>query len=371
MTLASPRAAKLFQLGHLRFHSGDGTVTGAGVAVQLTPKETDLLSVFCAHSDRFLSAREAFELAWDEPQAKEWRARFDTQLANLRDKLGPHLPDLIENTRSRGYRLNVTCGPRDAPSQDAAEEEPKEISFASLLRRVTLRDHGGVLEPHSMVIVVSAHPIELLHGAEPGPIANILAGNVSYVYLVPADALPIVAELVRMVAQAIAATLSNDPAPALPLDPLEDQATVRDVTKRLRIVLTSPPCLDSFYVLNAQDQHLAEVYYCLHQDRRALRVKDRSLAREHARELLRLVPIGNGVIQFAPGLPDRQATEDALRAELVDWLGPDHLGWIKLVLPDSPQNPLPVAKPSKRKPPASASRIEPHGNLDAGQRSTG
>jgi DNA-binding winged helix-turn-helix (wHTH) protein len=368
MALASPRAAKLFQLGHLRFHSGDGTITGAGVAVQLTPKEADLFSVFCAHSDRFLSAREMFDLAWNEPQAKEWRSRFDTQLANLRDKLREHLPDLFENTRSRGYRLKVPFSPRNDPSEDAAEEEPKEISFASLLRRLALRGQGGVLERHAKVVVASAHPIELLPGAEPGPITNILAGNVSYVYLVSADALPIVAELVRMAAQAIAGTFSNGPAPAFPL---KDHATVREVTKRLRIVLTSPPCLDSFYILNAQDQHLAEVYYCLHQDRRALRVKDRLLAREHARELLLLVPVEDRVIQFAPGLPDRQTTEDALRAELEDRLGPDYLEWIKIVLPDSPQSPLPVAKTGARKPPASARQGEPHDNLNAGQRSAG
>jgi DNA-binding winged helix-turn-helix (wHTH) protein len=368
MALASPRAAKLFQLGHLRFHSGDGTITGAGVAVQLTPKEADLFSVFCAHSDRFLSAREMFDLAWNEPQAKEWRSRFDTQLANLRDKLREHLPDLFENTRSRGYRLKVPFSPRNDPSEDAAEEEPKEISFASLLRRLALRGQGGVLERHAKVVVASAHPIELLPGAEPGPITNILAGNVSYYYLVSADALPIVAELVRMAAQAIPGTVPNGPAPALPL---EDQAAVCAIAKRLRIVLTSPPCLDSFYILNAEDQHLAEVYYCLHQDRRALCVKGRVLAREHARELLRLVPVENRVIQFAPGLPDRQATENALRAELVDRLGPDYLEWIKLVLPESPQSPLPVAKTSGRKPPASARRIEPQEKLNAGQRSTG
>jgi DNA-binding winged helix-turn-helix (wHTH) protein len=368
MALTPPRTGKLFQIGHLRFHSGDGTVTGAGVAVQLTPKETDLLSVFCAHSDRFLSAREVFDLAWDEPQAKEWRARFDTQLAKLRDKLGAHLPDLFENTRSRGYQLNAAFSPRDGIGEDAAEEDPTEISFASLLRRLALRDHGGVLERHAKVVVASAHPIELLPGSEPGPITNILAGNVSYVYLVSADALPIVAELVRMAAQAIAGTVSNGPAPALPL---KDEATVRAVTKRLRIVITSPPCLDSFYILNAEDQHLAEVYYCLHQDRRALRVKDRLLAREHARELLRLVSAENRVIQFAPGLPDRQITEDALRAELVDRLGPDYLEWIEVVLPDPQRSPLPVAKASGRKPPASARRIEPRNNLNAGQRSTG
>ena len=367
MTLASPGAAKLFQLGHLRFNLGDGTVTGAGVAVQLTPKEADLLSVFCAHSDRFLSAREVFDLAWNEPEAKEWRARFDTQLANLRDKLGAHLPDLFENTRSRGYRLKVPFSPRDGPSEDAAEEDPKEISFESLLRRLALSDHGGVLERHAKVVVASAHPIELLPGAEPGPITNILAGNVSYFYLVPADALPIVAELVRMAAQAIAGTVPNGPAPALPLG---DEATVRAITKRLRIVLTSPPCLDSFYILNAEDQHLAEVYYCLHQDRRALRVKDRLLARQHARELLQLVSVENSVIQFAPGLPDRQATENALRAELVDRLGPEYLEWIKLVLPESPQSPLPVAETSGRKPPASARRAEAHDNRNARKRST-
>ena len=368
MALASPGAAELFQLGHLRFHSGDGTVTGAGVAVQLTPKEAGFLSVFCAHSDRFLSAREVFDLAWDEPEAKEWRARVDTQLAKLRDKLGEHLPDLFENTRSRGYRLKVPCSPLDDPSEDAAEEEPKEISFARLRRRLALRDHGGVLERHAKVVVESAHPIELLPGTEPGPINNILAGNVSYVYLVPADALPIVAELVRMAAQAVAGTFSNGSAPALPN---EEHATVREVIKRLRIVLTAPPCLDSFYILNAQNQHLAEAYYCLHHDRRALRVKDRLVAREHARELLRLVTVENCVIQFAAGLPDRQTTENALRAELVDRLGPDYLEWVKLVLPDSPQSSLPVARTSRRKPPVSARRFEPRDNVSAGQPSAG
>lgn len=357
-------ARNLFQLGHLRFQPGEGTVTGAGVAVQLTPKESELLSVFCAHSDRFLSAREAFELAWNEPEAKEWRARFDTQLAALRDKLGPHLPDLFENTRNRGYRLKVTFSPGDDPSGDAAEVEPQEISFTSLLRRLALRDHGGVLERHAQVIVASAHPIELLFGTEPGPITNILAGNVSYVYLVPADALPVVAELVRMAAQSIAGTVSNIPAPALPL---ENHASVREVARRLRIVVTAPPCLDSFYILNAANQHIAEVYYCLHHDRRALRVKDRLLAREHARELLRLVTAENRVIQFAPGLPDRQAAENALRAELVDQLGPDYLEWIKLVLPDSSQGSLPVTKTTRRKPPASARRIGPRDNLKAGR----
>lgn len=140
----TPRAAKLFQLGHLRFHSSDGTVTGAAVVVQLTPKEADLLSVFCAHSDRFLSAREVFDLAWNEPQAKEWRARFDTQLANLRDKLGAHLPDLFENTRSRGYRLKVPFSPRDDPSEDAAEEEPKEVS--------TVAQGAGRLDRETVII---------------------------------------------------------------------------------------------------------------------------------------------------------------------------------------------------------------------------
>ena len=368
MALVPPRTAKLFQLGHLRFHSGDGTITGDGVVVQLTPKEADLLNVFCTHSDRFLSAKEVFALAWNEPQAKEWRARFDTQLANLRAKLGTQLPDLLESTRNRGYRLKVTSSPKDDLREDLAEEEPKEISFVRLLRRLALREDGGVLERHAKVVVASAHPIELLPGNEASAVANILSGDVSYVYLVPAGALPVVAELVRMVAQAVAGSLSTDPTPALPL---ADQAAVRAVTKNLRIVLTTPPWSDSFYILNAENQHLAEGYFCPHQNRRALRVEERLVAREHARELLQLVAAGDHVIQSVPWLPDRQATEHALRAELAERLAPGYLEWIELVLPASPQSPLLVAKTSGRKPPASARRVEAHDNRNAGQRSTG
>jgi DNA-binding winged helix-turn-helix (wHTH) protein len=355
MALVPPRPAKLFQLGHLRFHSGDGTITGDGVALQLTPKEADLLNVFCTHSDRFLSAKEAFDLAWNEPQAKEWRARFDTQLANLRAKLGAQLPALLENTRNRGYRLKAASSPKDDAREDAAEEEPKEISFECLLRRLALREDGGVLERHAKVVVASAHPIELLPGNEASAVANILSGSVSYVYLVPAGALPVVAELVRMVAQAVAGSLSTDPTPALPL---ADQAAVRAVTKNLRIVLTTPPWSDSFYILNAENQHLAEGYFCPHQNRRALRVEERLVAREHARGILQLVAVGNHVIQFVPWLPDRQATEQALRAELAERLAPEYLEWITLVLPHSTQRARHSSQASGRKPPNSALRIE-------------
>ena len=368
MTLVPPRAAKLFQVGHLRFHSGDGTVTGAGVAVQLTPKEADLLNVFCAHSDRFLSAKEVFDLAWKEPQAKEWRARFDTQLANLRDKLGAHLPDLFENTRSRGYRLKVTFSPRDDPSEDAAEVEPKEISFASLIRRLALREHGGVLERHGKVVVASAHPIELLPGDESSAVANILVGNVSYVYIVPAGALPIVAELVRMAAQCVAGSLAINPAQGTPL---ADNALVHAITQRLRIVLIPPPSFDSFYILNAEDQHLAEVYFCPHQSRRALRIEERLVARERARELLQLVAAGDHVIQFVPWLPDRHTTEHALRAELTKRLAPEYLEWTSLVLPPPTEGAQHSSKTSGRKPPNSASRIESPEEPSSEKRSTG
>ncbi len=318
--------------------------------VRLSPKEADLLNVFCAHSDRYLSAKEAYDLAWDEPTTG-WRTRFDTELTNLRGKLREQLPDLIENVRGRGYRLKVTASPGEGPSGTPAELEPKEISFLDLLSRLALKEHGGVLGRHAKVVVISAHPIELLPGYTFGATTNILAGNVSYVYLIPADALPIVAELVRTIAEATNGVLSNAP-PAT--EPLADRAAVRVITKRLRIVLIPPPRFDSLYCLNAENEHLAEAYYCLHQDRRALRVSTRLVARENARAYLRLVSDEDRIIQFDP-LLDRRAIEEALRAELLDRLAPDHLEWAALFLPTP-------ADAGDRKPPKSSRRIGPQNN---------
>jgi DNA-binding winged helix-turn-helix (wHTH) protein len=324
MTQAVPGTAQLFQIGDFQFCPRDGTIVGPSANVQLTPTESELLTVFCSHSDRVLSAKEAFDLAWHEPSAKGWRARVDTQLTNLRDKLDAHLPDLIQNVRGRGYRLGRKLGNLHSRPADP-DDAKREISFAALRSRLWLRKDGGALLRNSTVLVVSRQPLELDEESQQQFVSNIQSGSISYIFLVPADALRVAVELVQLLVSSF-----RDEERQQFLFPAY---SAQRLLGRLRLVVTPPPCPDSIYILNSDDQDHAEAFYCLHQDGRAVRIKNRLVAWHHARELFSIVPCGETVIQVVPGVDSRIPNQ--LQALLSDRLGSQYDAWADVLLAQS------------------------------------
>jgi DNA-binding response OmpR family regulator len=88
-------------------------VTVQGKAVDLTPTEFKLLTVFVRHPNQVLDQDQLLEMVWDQPRARS-RQQVKLYVSYLRRKLGAVGAKPIETVRGFGYRY----------SPDAAQSGP-------------------------------------------------------------------------------------------------------------------------------------------------------------------------------------------------------------------------------------------------------
>jgi len=93
--------ADVLDIGALHLDRRSHTVTFAGAAVALTPKEYDLLLYLAADPGAVRSREQLMHDVWDEHWWGSTKT-LDVHVASLRRKLRP---ELIETVRSVGYRL--------------------------------------------------------------------------------------------------------------------------------------------------------------------------------------------------------------------------------------------------------------------------
>jgi DNA-binding winged helix-turn-helix (wHTH) protein len=138
-----PGADVAFQIGPYCFRPSDGSVRRDGLFIHLTRTEARLLSVLCMHPNERLSADQLFSMVWNESGGRGYRARVDTQLASLRQKLQP---DLIRNIRGYGYQLAFKTLPApddSAPLLLSEEQDTVAITaFGGAVRLITISSDG-------------------------------------------------------------------------------------------------------------------------------------------------------------------------------------------------------------------------------------
>jgi DNA-binding response OmpR family regulator len=88
--------------GDVRLDDAARTVTVSGRAVELTPREFDLLAALLAHANVVLTRDRLLELAWGGGFPGGTRT-VDVHIAQLRGKLDR--PGLVETVRGIGYKL--------------------------------------------------------------------------------------------------------------------------------------------------------------------------------------------------------------------------------------------------------------------------
>jgi DNA-binding winged helix-turn-helix (wHTH) protein len=288
----------------IRFRLIDGFCERNGVSVWLTPNERKILELARTHSGEILSAKRIFDSVWNELGDNGWRGRVDIQLSGLRNKLNKLGEGLLINHRGLGYSLACSIVLIDdrhdtAPPQPA----PEAISFDDLLKRMRPQDRGGQLAHLAEVIVQSPEPLEFVFDHANDLVENVRTGEISYLFFVPADSLEAVVKLIETFVSAASQTPSDadDTVNALQRDELLHHVS------QLKIIVTSPPMLDTIYILNCRSNNLAAAYYCSTQYRRATCLKERNEARDMADKLRASVPDrSGGILGFAEGV-DRVA----------------------------------------------------------------
>jgi DNA-binding response OmpR family regulator len=103
----APGPAPMIDLGDVVVDRRTRTVTRAGQAVALSPKEFDLLACLGEDPGAVRSREQLMHDVWDEHWWGSTKT-LDVHIASLRKKLRP---DLIETVRSVGYRLKVPGSP--------------------------------------------------------------------------------------------------------------------------------------------------------------------------------------------------------------------------------------------------------------------
>ena len=94
-----------FALGELRIDPERLVAEGAGAPIELTRRETDLLSLLVRERGRIVSRRTLLHEVWGLENADRVETRtVDMHVAKLRKKLG-EARALIETVRGEGYRL--------------------------------------------------------------------------------------------------------------------------------------------------------------------------------------------------------------------------------------------------------------------------
>lgn len=308
-----------YQFGRFCFRPLEGIVTDGSVTIQLTPVESRLLSVLCEHAGQLVNALELFMLSWREGATSGWRARLDTNLTGLRKKLQPHLPELIQNHRGRGYRLSIaaTCSePVPAATVQAAAQQ--RLSRHQLMARLLPDEAGGGLGPDSDLVIQSGCPLELLPEYADRVVDNILRANIRYTVFLSVRDIDVIAAFAVMVLESLRRRVSA----TQEATPITAHALFSVLAGNLRMVLTPHPCVDSIYIVNAGSEHRAEAYYYLSDKQSAIHIKEGDAAKRHAGELLRIVPQGqNAIIQFAVSMTEQAAVQKQLRKELLRRVG--------------------------------------------------
>jgi DNA-binding response OmpR family regulator len=100
-----PSPPEAIVCGPLRVDQATHTATLEGTAIDLSPREFDLLLLFVAYPSRVFSRRFLLKYVWGEDYEGLDRA-VDTQVTRLRKKLGPY-GDRIVTVWGVGYRLVV------------------------------------------------------------------------------------------------------------------------------------------------------------------------------------------------------------------------------------------------------------------------
>ena len=96
------RESPVLRCGDLEINTTARTVLRAGVPVELTYKEFELLRLLAVHRGAVLSRDEILRTVWDYDFTGETRT-VDMHVKSLRQKLGD---DVIATVRGVGYKLN-------------------------------------------------------------------------------------------------------------------------------------------------------------------------------------------------------------------------------------------------------------------------
>ena len=100
----SSRRMGTVQVDDVRIDLDARSVTKAGVSVELTVKEYEILAELAAHKNVALSRAQLYEAVWNELYTGETRT-LDCHIQKLRKKLG--LEERIRTVFRVGYRLEV------------------------------------------------------------------------------------------------------------------------------------------------------------------------------------------------------------------------------------------------------------------------
>ncbi|MDF2924302.1 MAG: PhoP [Paenibacillaceae bacterium] len=101
-----PSSAQSIEIGNLIVQPGLREVKMNGQAVELTPKEFDLLVFLCRHRGKVLSRQQLLHGVWDYHFLGDTRI-VDVHISHLRDKIEDNgrNPDYIMTIRNVGYKL--------------------------------------------------------------------------------------------------------------------------------------------------------------------------------------------------------------------------------------------------------------------------
>jgi DNA-binding response OmpR family regulator len=103
-----PPRATVVEVGELRLDADAWTVTYAGQAVPMTPKEFAILELLMQNAGRLLTRSQIEEEVWQSDLHTESNL-LEVYIARLRRKLGAQgAPDLITTIRGAGYRLETS-----------------------------------------------------------------------------------------------------------------------------------------------------------------------------------------------------------------------------------------------------------------------
>jgi DNA-binding response OmpR family regulator len=95
-------AGEVLTAGTLTLNTGERSVILDGKAVEMTPKEFDLLYLFLSKKRRALSRAYIMESVWKRDHLDTSRT-IDTHIKHLRQRLGP-LRDCLQTVAGMGYR---------------------------------------------------------------------------------------------------------------------------------------------------------------------------------------------------------------------------------------------------------------------------
>lgn len=102
------KSDKLFRLGEVSFDMQQHAITLGSDEIQLTPKESQILSVFLPHLNRTLARSFILEQVWGSSTVYTSRT-FDVYLTRIR-KILRQLPGFeIENVHGHGFRLKTSA----------------------------------------------------------------------------------------------------------------------------------------------------------------------------------------------------------------------------------------------------------------------